>query len=169
MPPCSDRPMPTLVSTPCVPLHLGAQEDFDRIREFFRDAAFDERTLCRLLSMADMSDLGRVAWDKVPFDSISAPLRWCVQIFARGLLASEEESRAVCGAAFASFEKLRLLHRSEKHPDKVYCPVWIYPVAEFVVASDRCSDPEGDAFTPAEDVVFPAIYQGTLRFLRLLP
>jgi methylase of polypeptide subunit release factors len=161
--------MPTIASSPCFPLCLGAQEDFARVREYFRDAAFEQQTLCRLLTITDMSDLGRVAWDKVPFDSISAPLRWCIQIFARGLLASEEESRAICGSAFASFEELGLLRRSEKHPDKVLCPVWIYPVADFIIASDRCSDPEGDTFTPAEDVVFPAIYQGTLRFLRLLP
>jgi SAM-dependent methyltransferase len=38
-----------------------------------------------------------------------------------------------------------------------------------VVASDRCIDSEGRPGTPAEDVVFPAIYAGTLRFLRLLP
>lgn len=161
--------MPTTASSPCFPLRLGAREDFTRIREFFHDTAFDEPTLCRLLNMADMSDLGRVAWDKVPFDSVSSSLRWCIHIFARGLLASEEESRAICGSALGSFEELGLLRRSEKHPDKLFCPVWIYPVAEFIIASDRCSDPEGDAFTPAEDVVFPAIYQGTLRFLRLLP
>lgn len=151
------------------PLCLGGWEDFARVRELFRDTAFDEPTLCRLLSMGDMSDLRRVAWDKVSLESVSSSLRWCIQIFARGLLASEEESRAVCGSAFASFEELGLLRHSEKDPDKVFCPVWIYPVADFVVASDRCSDPEGDAFKPAEDVVFPAIYQGTLRFLRLLP
>jgi methylase of polypeptide subunit release factors len=47
--------------------------------------------------------------------------------------------------------------------------VWVYPADGFVVASDRREHPEGDPFTPPEDVVFPAIYAGTLRFLRLLP
>jgi hypothetical protein len=45
----------------------------------------------------------------------------------------------------------------------------LYPVDGFVVASDRRDDPEGNPFTPLPDVVFPAIYGGTLRFLRLLP
>jgi SAM-dependent methyltransferase len=51
----------------------------------------------------------------------------------------------------------------------VVCPVWLYPADGFVVATDRREDPEGDAFTPPQDIVFPAIYAGTLRFLRLLP
>jgi SAM-dependent methyltransferase len=51
----------------------------------------------------------------------------------------------------------------------VVCPVWVYPADGFVVASDRRDDPDGEPYTPPEDVVFPAIYAGTLRFLRLLP
>jgi SAM-dependent methyltransferase len=56
-----------------------------------------------------------------------------------------------------------------KEPNEVLSPVWVYPVDGFVVVSDRRDDPEGGEYTPAEDVVFPAIYAGTLRFLRLLP
>src|SRR4029077_2937664 len=43
------------------------------------------------------------------------------------------------------------------------------PADGFVLASDRREDPDGDPYTPPEDVVFSAIYAGTLRFLRLLP
>jgi methylase of polypeptide subunit release factors len=116
-----------------------------------------------------MSDLGRVAWEKIRFEEISAPLRWCIQVFARTLLADEQESRAVCGELYSVFRDLGLLQPSEKNPEMVYCPVWVYPVRDFVVASDRCVDAEGKPYTPPEDVVFPAIYKGTLRFLRLLP
>jgi methylase of polypeptide subunit release factors len=49
------------------------------------------------------------------------------------------------------------------------CPVWLYPADGFVVVSDRTTDPDGGEFKAAEDVVFPAIYGGTLRFLKLLP
>jgi SAM-dependent methyltransferase len=49
------------------------------------------------------------------------------------------------------------------------CPVWLYPVDGFIVASDRRDNPDGEPLVPSEDVVFPAIYAGTLRFLRLLP
>jgi SAM-dependent methyltransferase len=45
----------------------------------------------------------------------------------------------------------------------------VYPADGFVLISDRRDDPEVDTYTPPQDVVFPAIYAGTLRFLRLLP
>jgi SAM-dependent methyltransferase len=62
-----------------------------------------------------------------------------------------------------------LLRPSKKDPAALVCPVWIYPADGFVVASDRREDPDGEVFSPPEDVVFPAIYPGTFRFLRLLP
>ncbi len=100
----------------------------------------------------------------------SPALRWCLQVFVRGLVTPEEESRQVCGEeALSAFLSLGLLRRAIKRPSALLCPVWVYPAAGFVVASDRRDDPEGDRFTPPADVVFPAIYAGTLRFLKLLP
>jgi methylase of polypeptide subunit release factors len=62
-----------------------------------------------------------------------------------------------------------LLRPAAKNPALLVCPVWLYPVEDFVLASDRCNDPDGGLLTPPADVVFPAIYAGTLRFLELLP
>jgi SAM-dependent methyltransferase len=39
----------------------------------------------------------------------------------------------------------------------------------FWLASDRYTNPDGSHFVAAPDIVFPAIYAGTLRFLNLLP
>jgi SAM-dependent methyltransferase len=54
-------------------------------------------------------------------------------------------------------------------PARLVCPVWVYPVDGFVIASDRTDDPDGGVFAPTGDEVFPALYPGTLRFLQLLP
>src|SRR5437879_3017611 len=100
---------PASVSTD-LPLRRGPPEEFALVRKFFREAAFDDDTLCRILVMADMSDLGRVQWDKARLDGIGAPLRWCLQVFLRGLPAAEPESRIVCGEeALAAFVSLGLL------------------------------------------------------------
>jgi methylase of polypeptide subunit release factors len=61
-----------------------------------------------------------------------------------------------------------LIRSSKKNPAAMLCPVWVYPADGFVVTSDRRDDPEGEPYAPPADVVFPAIYGGTLRFLRLL-
>ncbi len=195
-----------------IPLRLGLAEEFTRAREFFLRVGFDDTTLCRLLGMSDMSDVGQVGWEE--FDAASglsaracsrgavpgpsaaagptrtsglqpletrdsarqlqladpAALWWCLRTFVRGLTVSEEESVQACGKeVLEALLSLGLLRPAKKRAQALVCPVWVYPADEFVLASDRRADPEGDPFMPPPDVVFPAIYAGTLRFLRLLP
>jgi SAM-dependent methyltransferase len=192
------------------PLRLGSPAQFASVREFFRRAHFDEATLCHVLGMEDMSDLGRVCWEKVKLAAREPPdvdcdtnsslaglpameregklhqlqppveladrvvfgsaLQWCLQVFIRGLAAAEEESWQICrDEVLTTFLSLGLLRRAINRPGFVVCPVWVYPADGLVMVSDRRDDPEGGSLTPTADVVFPAIYAGTLRFLRLLP
>ncbi|MSU57589.1 MAG: hypothetical protein EXS35_05320 [Pedosphaera sp.] len=152
------------------PIRLGDAKTFTLVRELFRATAFDEPTLGHVLQLTDMSALGRVRWEEIKLENLSAPLRWCLNLFVRGLSSPEKESRAVCGdEILAAFLALGLLRPRKGGPGALVCPVWLYPVDGFLVASDRTSDPDGGEFKPAEDVVFPAIYGGTLRFLKLLP
>ena len=162
--------MSTVVAAKNLPLRIGEPGEFTRCRQFFQEAAFNDVNVCRTLSLSSIGDFGTVKWEEVPLASIPASLRWCINVFMRGLPAGESESRAVCGdETFEAFHSLGLLRSSRKDPVAVVCPVWLYPCDGFVVASDRTNDPEGEPFQPGEDVVFPAIYQGTLRFLELLP
>ncbi len=152
------------------PLRLGSPEEFATVRHFFQMAEFDDGTICRVLQIGGMTDFGRVRWEEIQLDSQSASFRWCLNIFARGLQAGEPESRTLCGEkVFAALNAVGLLRPAIKNPDAVLCPVWVYPVDGFVMASDRREDPEGEPFDPPADVVFPAIYPGTLRFLQLIP
>jgi SAM-dependent methyltransferase len=196
------------------PIRLGSSAQFACIRDFFRRSYFNDTTLCRLLEMDDMSDLGRVVWEKFEFGNSSekgvgsggvAPppldllpleqdntepskprgttpgdkpeavgcspaLGWCMAVFLRGLRFDENRSRAICGEeVFSAMMEMALLNRSTKGSGTVFSPVWVYPADGFVLVSDRRDNPEADTYTPPPDVVFPAIYAGTLRFLRLLP
>jgi SAM-dependent methyltransferase len=102
--------------------------------------------------------------------SCSPALGWCMAIFLRGFRLDEAQSRGICGEeVFSAMTELGLLSHSTKEPGTVFSPVWVYPADGFVLVSDRRDDPEADTYTPPPDVVFPAIYAGTLRFLRLLP
>lgn len=162
--------MSTVVAAKDVPLHMGEPGEFSRCRNFFREAAFNDANVCQILSLQTISDVGAVKWEEKPLASIPAGLRWCINVFMRGLPASESESRTICGGeTFDAFRSLGLLRPAKKDPTAVVCPVWLYPCDGFVMASDRTSDPDGGPFQPGEDVVFPAIYRGTLRFLELLP
>lgn len=151
-------------------MRLGSAEEFACVRDFFTQTEFNDTTLCRVLGMEDMSDLGRVRWDSVRFGELSDSLRWCINFLARGQRIGKHESQTACGEkVFDALISLGLLRVSTKDESLVVCPVWVYPADGFVIASDRTEHPEGDPYNPPEDVVFPAIYGGTLRFLRLLP
>jgi len=155
---------------PSIPLNLAAESDFTLAREFFAQAGFDQSHLCELMQMDDMSDLGKVQWDKLDRSKFSPALWACVEIFLQGSPAPEADLERVWGEpVLAAFRSLGLVRNSRKSPGDMLCPVWLYPVEGFLIASDRRSDPEADIAATSEDVVFPGIYLGTLRFLRLLP
>lgn len=158
------------MSAPSNPLRLGSPEEFALVRDFFQAADFNDATVCRVLALNDMSDVGRVRWADVNLEAVPPSLRWCLQLFLRGGLISESDSRSLCGEnLFAALRSLGLVRPARKDSSMVLCPVWLYPADGFVVVSDRREDPEGAEYVPPDDVVFPAIYAGTLRFLRLLP
>jgi hypothetical protein len=153
-----------------LPLRLGEPDQFAEVRAFFQRAGFDDGTLSRALRVSDMSELGRVNWPEAQLEALPAALRWSIEVFIRGLLVDQGDSQRICGAkTFAAFQTLGLLRPAKKNPAMLVSPVWVYPADGFVVASDRRDDPDGENFQPATDVVFPAIYGGTLRFLQLLP
>lgn len=140
------------------------------VRDLLRESGFEETTLCRLFGIEDMSGLGSVKWEKAQLDAVPARLRLFVDVFLRGRAIDAALFQNAVGAEMASaFQGLGLVRRHRVNPGLLVSPVWLYPVAGFVVASDRRDDPEGGGFAPPPDVVFPAIYGGTLRFLRMLP
>jgi methylase of polypeptide subunit release factors len=162
--------MPVAQISSGFPLRLGQTEEFARVRAFFQDAGFEEVNICKKLGLEDMSDLGRVDWETSHIEDFPAGLRWSMQVFMRGMPTPQKELKAAFGEqVFQDFLSLRLLRPAKTNPDLVVCPIWLYPADGFLIASDRRDDPDGQPYSPPEDVVFPAIYAGTLRFLRLLP
>jgi methylase of polypeptide subunit release factors len=152
------------------PLRLTPPEAFAAVRDFLRQSAFDDVTICRVLGLTEITEVGRFKWGQASLAATPAPLRWSLDFFLLRGQADEQEGRKFCGdATWKALEALGLVRASRKQPGSVYCPVLIYPAKGFVIASDRLDDPEGGSFSPAQDVVFPAIYAGTLRFLLLLP
>lgn len=157
------------VSPTSIPLKLGDPQAFSTARQFFARVGFDQATLCRTLALDDMSDLGKVDWEKLDKAKFSPELWTCLEVFVRGTALPQELVAFWGTEVLDALRSLGLLRDSRKNPGAIFCPVWLYPVDTFLVASDRRTDPEADAITPSEDVVFPGIYAGTLRFLKLLP
>lgn len=117
-----------------------------------------------------MGELGKAQAQKPDLSKCEHRLKWCIELFVLGQRTSGEQARMICGEpVFEALNALGLLRPSRKEAGKMICPFWLYPADGFPIISDRREDPDGEPFRPAADVVFPAIYPGTLRFLRLLP
>src|ERR1051325_4144400 len=127
-----------------LPLNLGNESQFTLARNFFKQCSFDEPTLCRLLGMDDMSDLGKVPWEKIDHQNFSPSLWACIEIFLRGNFLHESDLLAAWGMEVVStLRSLGLIRTWRKAPEGIFCPVWLYPVQGFLIVSDRRTRSDG--------------------------
>jgi hypothetical protein len=152
------------------PVRIGTAAQFARVRAFFDNIQFNERTVCAALHIPNIAASRGLRDDHIDDASVSPSLRAAIELFMRGAAVSAGDFRAACGdETFAALIALGLVRDARHRAGAVVCPVWLYPVDGFVVASDRRDDPDGGAFSPPDGAVFPALDAGTLRLLRLLP
>src|SRR5437660_10662757 len=152
------------------PIRMGSAEAFACVGRTLKDASFDEETICRTFKLEDMSDVGSITPDDVERAYVSRQLRLLTRLFLLQALTPRADIEGVFDqATIDSFLSLGLLGTGEFGNDGFYARALLYPVAGFVIASDRHSLPDESEFEPPADIVFPAIFGGTLQFLRLLP
>jgi SAM-dependent methyltransferase len=152
------------------PIRMGTAEEFACVARTLKSASFDEETICRKFKLEDMSDVGSITPDDVVRADVSPQLKLLTRLFLLQALTPRDDVEGVFDqATIDSFQSLGLLGTGEFGNDEFYARVLLYPVAGFAVASDRHSLPDGSDFEPPPDVVFPAIFGGTLQFIRLLP
>ncbi|MGI9067377.1 MAG: methyltransferase [Pyrinomonadaceae bacterium] len=153
-----------------IPVRIGTPEEFRCVAAVLREASFDEETICRTLKVKDMSKVGTVNEAEVDFSNVAPPLQILIRLFQYlALVPRSEVERVFDRATVDSFLSLGLWGAGEFGDDDFYARVLLYPVAGFFIASDRHSMPDGTEFEPPPDIVFPAIFMGTLIFLGVLP
>jgi hypothetical protein len=152
-----------------VPLKVGTPDEFALIASVLRDASFDEQTICSAFALGDMSDVARLRGANLDRPGVSYQLQILCRLFlALELAARADVERAFDERAIHSFLSLGLLALGQ-FGDSFHANVLLYPVHGLIIASDREINPDGSAITGQTDLVFPAVYEGTLEFLRLLP
>jgi SAM-dependent methyltransferase len=151
------------------PLRLGTAADCARVAELFERAGFREEPICRGLGIANISQIGKVAPAGLDLTAAlgSATLAALVRVFVfTQLVPRDDIAGAIDLLDLGALESLDLLRSG---PDgHCYSPAFVYPVAGFVIASDRHDSPDGSDVVLASDVVFPALDAGTLRFLGVI-
>jgi methylase of polypeptide subunit release factors len=156
--------------TPPFPLTLGAEDDFVHVGEYLRAAGYDAQTVCERLGVGELFAVDDLPCEAIPLPpAADDPLAFLVRTFLLLEPATEAALRARLAVPLrAAFERLGLL---VPEPDGAIwtAPVLLYPVGGFHIASDRHRDRDGAPSTPPSDAVFPAIFPGSMLFLRLLP
>jgi methylase of polypeptide subunit release factors len=150
------------------PVQLGTADEFARVAAFLKQHSFDEETVCRALKIEGLFEVGMAK--PTDLSGNSEQLHLLLRLFLyQTMLPRAEVERGLGTEVFQTFWSLGLLGTGEFGQDHVYAQVLLYPVAGFLMASDRHSNPDASEFDAPEDVVFPAIYEGTFRLLRVLP
>jgi SAM-dependent methyltransferase len=158
------------------PLRLASPEVFAQARQGLHAAGFDEGTLCRVLNIASLAELASIRRAEVDFSKTPPALVIAIKLFLFGEAITREEFEGgwvVSGRD--ALAKLDLVRTdpcvAQCSPAPLHCssPVFLYPVDDFLIASDRQSHPDGSPFVAPPDMVFAAIFPGTRRFLRGIP
>ena len=164
----SQAPHPTSLDP--MPLRIGTGSEFACVRNFLRKAQFDEGAVTEALKIPTISRLRDTDFANVDRAATPPDLFTLMGLLIGGEAVATDQLRAVCGdEVFAAFMALDLIGDVKNQEGALCCPVWLYPVSGFLMASDRQTNPKGDTSLPVNDVVFPAHDAGTLRLLRLLP
>lgn len=170
--------VPTAMSQPLAdafPLRLGDPAAYAAVRSWLTAAGFEEATICRVLRIDELSDFHSAVPELADHDADGALLALLIRLFLFSVsLPRTAVEEVIDPAMLAALRTLDLLRQGsfpirEQHGDWYYAPVLLYPVAGLLIASDRHDSPDGSPFVPPPDIVFPAIFAGTLQFLRLLP
>jgi methylase of polypeptide subunit release factors len=153
-----------------IPVRIGRPEEFALVAQALKEASFHEDTICRAFNLANMSKIGSIDESQVERCELSPRLRVLVRLFlVLSLVPRTEAEQAFDKPTVDAFISLGLIGTGEFGSDEYYAQVLVYPVADFLIVSDRHSLPDESEFEPPPDVVFPAIFGGTLEFLKLLP
>lgn len=151
------------------PVRIGTPADFASAAQLLRKASFDERTICEAFGLEDISELGRLTVADVARADIAQQLSVLIRLFVLLIFVPRADvEQAFDPDSLGPLIALGLLCHDES-ADNLYSPVFLYPVDGFLIASDRLTNADGSSNADLTDIVFPAITQGTLQFLRTLP
>jgi len=152
------------------PLRIGGADHFAQVRSALKAASYDEATLCKVLKLASLSELGTLKRENIELSALAPPLAFLIRLFLLGEpVPCPEFEGELNPATREALLALDLARAGDFAGRSYYTPVFLYPVEGFLIASDRQSNPDGSPYVAPPDMVFAAIFPGTLGFLRGIP
>ncbi len=151
-----------------LPLRMCGEEHFTRVRFYFQEAQYTEARLCRILGISELRNFPELDSKQIGLRRDGPPhLLLLVKLFFLLVPVPAQDLEAVTPAEFRdSLMALDLLRAREESDSEggitraYFSPVWLYPVKDFLMASDQGKD--------SSQAVFPALGELTFRFLKLV-
>lgn len=156
---------PALLEDATVPLRTGKNDDYARVIAALNVAEFSERAVWQTLRQLGLEALGPQNYNVEHESSASEAPSVFIRLFVElADVPQRQVESALDPVTLNSFVTLDLLHLSA---GQYRSPVFLYPVAGFMIASDRYDGRPG--LPLFEKSVYPAIESHSLRLLDLLP
>jgi SAM-dependent methyltransferase len=138
---------------------------------------FDEASVLRALQLRDLSDLCSIDPRKVDVSAVGPErLRLLIRLFfLQEARPPAEVESLLDGPSLDALRSLDVVRRGQvcakdgRPADAYFATVFLYPVAGFLVASDRIRNVDDAPFNSFPEILFPGVNEGTLHFLRLIP
>lgn len=159
------------------PLRLGSAAEFTCVRALLQRAGFAEAAVCRALGIPDVSELDAVRPAAADLAAAGSEL---LALLIRLFVLAERLPRHlvephVDAAALESLLALGLLRpgagpaAGQAAAGGYHAPVFLYPVAGMLIASDRLRNPDRSPLVVQPDAVYPAASWNTRLFLQVIP
>jgi len=155
---------------PGIPLQIGSDEQFHRVRSLFADSGYDEAGVCARTGIRTIFDFKSKAEGRETGTDLHDTLDALIRLLMDGeVLARDRLLALIPAAGVAALEQLGVLTTAPQGPDNYYATVNLYPVGSLYVASDRTVQIDGTQSIAQNDAVYAAITCNTQRFLGSLP
>ncbi len=140
------------------------------VGRFLVESGLGSAPLMEALAIRSIGDLGKVDWSEARLSELPPATATVARLFLQGASIPGPELLACLGSDRVDLlQRIGLLCVDPGRPGCIMSPVLLYAVEGRWTASDRVVDTEGKPLQMGSDAVFPGLYPGTLRFLRLLP
>ncbi len=150
---------------------LGTPEQFAALRRLLEGSGYSYEGLCRRLNVDDLDKYAPPPAAELIARPMEDALDALMRLFYHSVYAGEDAvARALPEGGFVLIDALGLVARDPAAPGMVFGASAILPAAGLLTVCDRGNHgPDGSRCDLPPDVVYPAIFDTTRKFLEGLP
>ena len=153
-----------------LPLVIGTEQQFTRLRNALDEAGFTESAICARTGIDRIEEFKTMVEQREESIKLEDTLDLLIRLLMDGLIIQEKVIlEHLSKETLDILEALGLVERDPEDCALCNATAFLYPVAGVYIASDRTFAPRRKDQAFPEDVVYAAITANTGRFLSILP